>query len=179
MGLNGAAVPWRSTDPQLHLALLKTHVVTCKGLAGATCRLRQLLHCLPLCHAALQVTFVPDASVFSPGITFDQDTIASRLRELAFLNAGSTMKLQLLKHGQPLPTAGRSGSKAAKQSAAPADKAQRRSRKSTSKQEAAAAEGAGGALVASNGSSGGQAVAEQQDWQVFCFEEGLKEYVQW
>jgi len=121
---------------------------------------------------------VPDASVFSPGITFDQDTVASRLRELAFLNAGATMKLRLLKHGQPLPTAGSSGGKAA----APADKAQRRSKKSTSQQEAAAVEAAGGALAASNGSNGtngGQAVAEQQDWQVFCFQEGLKEYVQW
>jgi len=92
------------------------------------------------------------------------------------------MKLRLLKHGQPLPTVGSSGGKAAKQAAAPADKAQCHSKKSTSKQEATADEAAGGALAASigsNGTNGGQAVAEQQDWQVFCFQEGLKEYVQW
>lgn len=133
-----------------------------------------------------QVTFVPDASVFSPGINFDADTIASRLRELAFLNAGATMQLRLLKHGLPLPVPG-SSSKPAQQAAAAADNPKRRSKRTTAQQEAAAAAVEAG-TVGSNGveaagssgsSSNGVAAAEQEGWQVFCYQEGLKEYVQW
>lgn len=142
---------------------------------------------------------MPDASVFSPGITFDPDTIASRLRELAFLNAGATMQLRLLKHGQVLPLPAHSGSpksaaaaaKAAKQSAAAAagdesggSKRRGSRRTSTAQQE----EAAGGAAAAAssdgaNGNGVGGVLSEQQQqeegWQVFCFQEGLKEYVQW
>ena len=124
----------------------------------------------------MQVTFVPDASVFSPGINFDPDTVASRLRELAFLNAGATMKLRLLKNGQPLTATG--SNKAAKQAAAAADKPQRRSKRSTT-QEAAAAEADTGSNGVAAASSNGNGVAEQEDWQVFCYQDGLKEYVQW
>jgi hypothetical protein len=120
----------------------------------------------------LQVTFVPDASVFSPGINFDSDTIVSRLRELAFLNAGATMKLLMLKNGVPIPVSGSSGSsKAAKQAAAVQDKTKPRSSRKTAGVDADAA--------GSNGSSNGVAAAEQDCWQVFCYQEGLKEYVQW
>jgi DNA gyrase/topoisomerase IV subunit B len=125
----------------------------------------------------MQVTFVPDASVFSPGINFDADTIISRLRELAFLNAGATMKLRLLKNGQVLPTSG------AKQAAAAADKPKRRSKQATAQQEeagtAADAAAGNGADVSGNGAAAAAAVAEEQGWQVFCYQEGLKEYVQW
>jgi DNA gyrase/topoisomerase IV subunit B len=129
----------------------------------------------------MQVTFVPDASVFSPGINFDADTVVSRLRELAFLNAGATMKLRLLKNGQVLPTPGASSSKAAKQAAAAAEKSKRRSKQATAQQEeagAAAGAAAGNGVVASsNGAAAG--AAEEQGWQMFCYQEGLKEYVQW
>lgn len=121
------------------------------------------------------MTFVPDASVFSPGINFDADTIASRLRELAFLNAGSTMKLRLLKNGKQLPAPGSSSSKAAKQAAA-TDKPKRRSKQSTATQEAPAAVVDG---ASANGNGNGVVTAEQDGWQVFCYQEGLKEYVQW
>jgi hypothetical protein len=137
-----------------------------------------MLCCCPV--LPLQVTFVPDASVFSPGINFDADTIVSRLRELAFLNAGSTMKLRLLKNGVPLPVPGSSSSssKPAQQAAAAADKPKRRSKRTTAQQEAAAAAVEAGA-VGSNGSNNGAAAAVQEGWQVFCYQEGLKEYVQW
>jgi hypothetical protein len=95
------------------------------------------------------------------------------------------MKLRLLKHGQPLPQSG-SSSKAAKQAAAAAagDKPKRRSKQTAAtQQEAAAADASAEGDVGSNGSGSGSngvsAAAEQGDWQVFCYQEGLKEYVQW
>lgn len=39
------------------------------------------------------VSFLPDTSIFTTGIEFDCDTIASRLRELAYLNAGVKITL--------------------------------------------------------------------------------------
>jgi DNA gyrase/topoisomerase IV subunit B len=128
----------------------------------------------------LQVTFVPDASVFSPGINFDSDTIVSRLRELAFLNAGATMKLRMLKNGVPIAVRGSSGSssKAAKQAAAAPDKPKRRSSRKTAAVDADAA-GSSALAAGSNGSSNGVAAAEHDGWQVFCYQDGLKEYVQW
>lgn len=159
----------------------RTEHINCETMhlsgVAATCVTHTHTHavlCCPSCcllpnNEPTQVTFVPDAAVFSPGINFDADTVASRLRELAFLNAGATMKLRLLKHGQPLPT-----SKVAKQAAAAADKAQRRSKRSTS-QEAVADGSNGDSAAAAAADAGGV----QQDWQVFCFQDGLKEYVQW
>lgn len=121
---------------------------------------------------------MPDAAVFSPGINFDSDTIISRLRELAFLNAGATVKLRMLKHGVPVPVSGSSNSKAAKQAAAAPDKPKRRSSRQTAAVDADAA-GSSALAGGSNGSSNGVAAAEQDGWQVFCYQEGLKEYVQW
>ncbi|WP_420798709.1 DNA topoisomerase (ATP-hydrolyzing) subunit B [Aetokthonos hydrillicola] len=52
------------------------------------------------------VTFKPDAEIFTTGTEFDYTTLASRLRELAYLNAGvkitfSDHRLELLKTGTP------------------------------------------------------------------------------
>ena len=52
------------------------------------------------------VCFLPDTLIFTTGIEFDYDTIASRLRELAYLNAGvkitlSDNRLELLKRDTP------------------------------------------------------------------------------
>jgi DNA gyrase subunit B len=52
------------------------------------------------------VHFLPDIEIFTTGIEFDYSTIASRLRELAYLNAGvkitfSDYRLELLKSDQP------------------------------------------------------------------------------
>ena len=41
-----------------------------------------------------QVTFKPDAQIFTGEIDFAYNTLASRLRELAFLNKGLTIKLE-------------------------------------------------------------------------------------
>lgn len=154
---------------QLHLAL---------AAAPAVC-----------CVLLLQVTFVPDASVFSAGIAFDADTVASRLRELAFLNAGATMKLRFMKHGQPVPAGGSGSSarRAAKAAAGNGKQEQQPSKKrgkrsSTQQQEEAAVAAAD--VAGSNGSSDAVAAAEQQqqpqlEWQLFHAQEGLKEYVQW
>ncbi|MBF2077113.1 MAG: DNA topoisomerase (ATP-hydrolyzing) subunit B [Synechococcales cyanobacterium T60_A2020_003] len=52
------------------------------------------------------VRFKPDAQIFTGGIEFDYNTLAGRLRELAYLNAGveitfSDYRLDLLKSDQP------------------------------------------------------------------------------
>lgn len=52
------------------------------------------------------VRFLPDTTIFTTGIEFDYATIASRLRELAYLNAGIKItltdhRLELLKIEQP------------------------------------------------------------------------------
>lgn len=52
------------------------------------------------------VSFLPDTSIFTTGIEFDCDTIASRLRELAYLNAGvkitlTDSRLELLNRENP------------------------------------------------------------------------------
>lgn len=52
------------------------------------------------------VTFKPDTEIFTTGIIFDYDTLASRLRELAYLNAGIDItftdhRLELLKTDEP------------------------------------------------------------------------------
>lgn len=53
-----------------------------------------------------QVCFMPDIEIFTTGIEFDYTTLASRLRELAYLNAGvkitfSDHRLHLLKNHEP------------------------------------------------------------------------------
>ena len=53
-----------------------------------------------------QVVFKPDATIFTHTVEFDYDTLARRLRELAYLNAGvditfTDYRLELLKSDQP------------------------------------------------------------------------------
>ncbi len=53
-----------------------------------------------------QVTFKPDSTIFTHTVEFDYDTLASRLRELAYLNAGvditfTDYRLELIKAKQP------------------------------------------------------------------------------
>lgn len=52
------------------------------------------------------ITFMPDAEIFTVGIEFDYVTLSSRLRELAYLNAGVKItftdnRLELLKSDEP------------------------------------------------------------------------------
>ncbi|MCG8362512.1 MAG: DNA topoisomerase (ATP-hydrolyzing) subunit B [Pseudanabaenales cyanobacterium] len=52
------------------------------------------------------VSFMPDTQIFTTGIEFDFDTIAGRVRELAYLNAGveitfTDYRLELLKQDEP------------------------------------------------------------------------------
>ncbi|HEY9810638.1 MAG TPA: DNA topoisomerase (ATP-hydrolyzing) subunit B [Halomicronema sp.] len=53
-----------------------------------------------------QIRFLPDTEIFANGIEFDYTTLASRLRELGYLNAGvkitfSDHRLHLLKNNEP------------------------------------------------------------------------------
>ncbi|PSN18922.1 DNA topoisomerase (ATP-hydrolyzing) subunit B [filamentous cyanobacterium CCP5] len=55
------------------------------------------------------VTFKPDTQIFTTGIEFDYDTLAGRMRELAYLNAGIDItftdhRLELLKTPEPRVT---------------------------------------------------------------------------
>ena len=52
------------------------------------------------------VSFLPDSQIFTTGIEFDFDTLAGRVRELAYLNAGveitfTDYRLELLKQDEP------------------------------------------------------------------------------
>src|SRR5699024_3089128 len=40
-----------------------------------------------------EVTFLPDSEIFRESVVYNYDTLASRIRELAFLNKGITMRL--------------------------------------------------------------------------------------
>lgn len=57
-------------------------------------------------HTGTSVCFKPDTKIFTTGIEFDYDTIASRLRELAYLNGGVRItltdhRLELIKKDEP------------------------------------------------------------------------------
>lgn len=57
-------------------------------------------------HTGTSVCFKPDTKIFTTGIEFDYDTIAGRLRELAYLNGGVRItltdhRLELLKKDEP------------------------------------------------------------------------------
>eukprot|EP00891_Asterochloris_glomerata_P001635 jgi/Astpho2/1635/fgenesh1_pm.00030_%23_3_t len=106
-----------------------------------------------------EVRFLFDKQVFAKGVNFDPDTIRSRLRELAFLNSAATINF-----------------KAGKASQAPADGAsQNISRKAQKSGKRGQAE-ADTAAVDPRSADG--AVTED-GWEVFHFEGGLQEYVQW
>ena len=57
-------------------------------------------------HTGTEVTFLPDTSIFTQTIVYNYDTLATRLRELAFLNRGITITLtdkrELDDEGNPL-----------------------------------------------------------------------------
>jgi len=104
-----------------------------------------------------QVRFLYDPTIFSSSATFDPDIIRSRLRELAFLNSGATIRFRAHKGGQDLPGA---PSSSGGSSAAPPVKGR------GPKSGAAAAGGLG------PGASSGS-------WQVFHYQGGIREYVLW
>lgn len=115
-----------------------------------------------------RVEFVFDRTVFAAGVAFDQETIVARLRELAFLNRAATLRLRF-----------GSGPKAAASGGGAAAKAPAQRRRSS----AAADEDGGNGGSSSSGVAGGGGIVmgavDAEGWQVFHFEGGLQEYVQW
>lgn len=87
-------------------------------------------------------------------MTFDPDTIASRLRELAFLNNAATIRFKANKQSRAAAAALRSGSQT---------------------------NGTGAAASSSDSSdSDNEDIDESDDgWQVFHYSAGLLEYVKW
>ena len=114
-----------------------------------------MLHCvgiLPLRNTLLTLTLTLTAC----SATFDPDTIASRLRELAFLNNAATIRFKAAKPAtkRRAGAAKTNGSKAA-----------------TSSDEDSSDE--------DSDSDEGVAGDPKEGWQVFHYSEGLKEYVKW
>ncbi|KAL3149886.1 hypothetical protein ABBQ38_013251 [Trebouxia sp. C0009 RCD-2024] len=97
-----------------------------------------------------RVSFLYDKTIFSSSATFDPDTIASRLRELAFLNNAATIKFKAAKS-------------APKGKASPA--------KTNGSRAASSSD--------DDSSSSGDSESDEEAWQVFHYSEGLREYVKW
>lgn len=115
--------------------------------------------------------------MFAAGVSFDQDTITSRLRELAFLNAGAVLQVRFLKKGKAIlpPAAAAADGGNNKTTAAAADSSKQRRARQSSSADAAATVGPSSNSNGSSSSSDGAA----EGWQVFRAESGLKEYVLW
>jgi len=128
-----------------------------------------------------RVEFIFDPTVFAAGVAWDPETVAARMRELAFLNSAATLRLRV------------TGGKGSAAAAGGAGKATRRRRRSSAAQSGDEDEGAssgsrngkvagGGAIdMSSIGKDGGvvKGAVDAEGWQVFHFEGGLQEYVQW
>ncbi|DBA95548.1 TPA: hypothetical protein ACH3X3_013403 [Trebouxia sp. C0006] len=101
-----------------------------------------------------KVRFLYDKTIFTSGVTFDPDTIASRLRELAFLNNAATIRFKANKQSRAAAGALSSGSHTNGASAA--------------------------ARSSDSSDSDNEDVDESDDgWQVFHYSAGLLEYVKW
>jgi DNA gyrase/topoisomerase IV subunit B len=112
-----------------------------------------------------RVEFLFDRTVFSQGVAWEPETVVARLRELAFLNPSATLRLRT------------AGGKAAAAGA--------RRRRETDGASGDEGRGGGGGSGGGGGGSGAGAAADtangagEEGWQVFHYEGGLQEYVQW
>ncbi|KIZ02399.1 DNA gyrase subunit B [Monoraphidium neglectum] len=131
-----------------------------------------------------RVEFSFDRTVFAAGVAFDPEIVAARLREIAFLNSAATLRLRVTGGKQPAaihpvvvhsaPAAAPKRRRSTKAAAGEADGGV----DETGAAAAAAAEASNGnGTAAAVGPLGGAVDAE--GWQVFHFEGGLQEYVQW
>ncbi len=113
--------------------------------------------------------------MFAEGVAWEPETVAARMRELAFLNPAATLRLRV--------TGGKGKAAAAKPR-------RRRSSAAASADEDDGGDGssARGAVAGSSGIDMGsirkdgaavKGVVDAEGWQVFHFEGGLQEYVQW
>jgi DNA gyrase/topoisomerase IV subunit B len=105
-----------------------------------------------------RVEFKFDAAVFSPGVAWEPETIAARLRELAFLNPAATLRLRVV-GGKPA-----------------GGRRRRTGGAGSGDEEPGGACGNGVAAPAAPAAGGG---VDAEGWQVFHYEGGLQEYVQW
>ena len=127
-----------------------------------------------------RVEFLYDAAVFAPGVAWDPELVAARLRELAFLNPSATLRLRVTGGGKD--GGGPEGAAAARKRARRAAGAA-----SSDEDEAGAGAGAGGSagggaisLAAIDADAAhARGVVDAEGWRVFRFEGGLREYVAW
>lgn len=56
----------------------------------------------PPSRVPVQVRFLYDASIFAKDVAYSADVIATRLHELAFLNARATIRFRALRRGKPV-----------------------------------------------------------------------------
>ena len=92
--------------------------------------------------------------------TFDPDTIASRLRELAFLNNAATIRFKATK---------------------PVSKGKASASKTNGSKAATSSDEDSSSTSSSDGDSDSEGLMAdpKEGWQVFHYSEGLKEYVKW
>ncbi|GBF92793.1 DNA gyrase subunit B [Raphidocelis subcapitata] len=123
-----------------------------------------------------RVEFEFDRTVFAAGVAFDPETVASRMRELAFLNPAATLRLRVIGGGRGRGAAA----------------AQRRRARAGGDESGADSDDGGGGGNGGGGGGGGidlsaiggdgqlrAAAVDAEGWQVFHFDGGLREYVQW
>lgn len=106
-----------------------------------------------------RVKFLYDKTIFTSGATFDPETIASRLRELAFLNNAVTIKFRAT--GKRKSLASQNGS--------------------SNGSSLSSSSGNGSASTSSSESDDGtdSDADSNEGWQIFHYSEGLLEYVKW
>ncbi|KAG2448850.1 hypothetical protein HYH02_006201 [Chlamydomonas schloesseri] len=154
-----------------------------------------------------QVRFLYDSSVFARDVSYSPDVIATRLHELAFLNAAATIRFRALRRGKPVRSTSRYlAAAASRRSAAAAaaangedgaeglgsgsdgDDVASTSAPSSPSPAAAAKRGSGrkqkGGAAGGGDSAAAAAAApqyglirEEGQWQVFQYSGGLREFV--
>uniref|UniRef100_A0A7R9Z5X7 DNA topoisomerase 2 n=1 Tax=Chlamydomonas euryale TaxID=1486919 RepID=A0A7R9Z5X7_9CHLO len=119
-----------------------------------------------------QVRFLYDDTIFAKSAAYDADVLRSRVRELAFLNAGVSIRLRVTRDGKLLS----SPAGAAAATAASATSSQ------DSEDDGSSGSGGGGGNGDGGNGDGGAHAAVAPDasgWQLFQFQGGLSEFVRW
>lgn len=131
-----------------------------------------------------------DDSIMSKSATFDPDTIAARMRELAFLNSSATLKFRALKDNVPKANGAQHLANEAGSSTSPSDGQDSNASSgevntedgpgspSAAAQEESPADSSRQQGASSSSSSSSERV-DAEGWRIFKYTGGLKEYVTW
>lgn len=158
------------------------------------------------CYNLAQVRFLYDDTIFAKSAAFDVDVLRSRIRELAFLNAGASIRLRAMRGGAPLVPAlaqkprrkpGSGADRTRGGAAAVREEESEEGGEPEQEEEGSptwsgrggdgasisgSGDGAAGLASARGGSGVEQPHASAPDadgWQLFHFDGGLREFVGW